>query len=161
MGGCESSEWCQSVGPRWLLYGVLPSLLGCFERGHNQVFREFHASGKFERSLNATFLALISKILGTIDPKDFHPINLVASIYKIIAKILVNILNMVLEKINPKGWLNGRTVWDFEYVPQGLRFETHEVQTDSWGHRNRDSPLELTEGHLQETSCRGPVHPRD
>jgi hypothetical protein len=57
-----------------------------------KVFREFHASGKFERSLNATFLALIPKIPGAVDPKDFRPISLVGSIYKIIAKILANSL---------------------------------------------------------------------
>jgi hypothetical protein len=25
----------------------------------------------------------------------------------------------------PRGWLNGWTTSDFEYAPQGLRFETH------------------------------------
>jgi hypothetical protein len=62
-----------------------------------KVFLDFHASGKFERSLNATFLVLILKILGAVDHKDFHPISLVGSIYKITAKILANKLKMVLE----------------------------------------------------------------
>jgi hypothetical protein len=38
-----------------------------------KVFCEFQVSGKFERSLNATFIALISKIPGAGDPKDFRP----------------------------------------------------------------------------------------
>jgi hypothetical protein len=42
-----------------------------------KVFRDFHARGKFERSLDATFIALIPKILGVVDPEDFHPISLV------------------------------------------------------------------------------------
>jgi hypothetical protein len=67
-----------------------------------KVLHEFHASGKFERSLNATFLALIPKIPGAINPKDFRPISLVGSIYKIIAKILANRLKTVLEKIISK-----------------------------------------------------------
>jgi hypothetical protein len=60
-----------------------------------KVFREFHASGKFERSLNATFLTLIPKIPRVVDHKDFCPISLVGSIYKIIFKILANRLKMV------------------------------------------------------------------
>ena len=64
-----------------------------------KVFRDFHASGKFETSINATFLNFISKISRAVDPKDFRPINLVGSIYKIIAKIIANKLKIELEKI--------------------------------------------------------------
>ena len=40
-----------------------------------KVFHDFHASGKFERSLNATtFITLIPKIPGDVDSKDFCPI---------------------------------------------------------------------------------------
>ncbi|XP_059451119.1 callose synthase 7-like [Corylus avellana] len=67
-----------------------------------KVVFEFHASGKFKRSLNATFLTLILKIPGVVDPKDFYSINLVGSIYKMIAKILVNMLKMGLERIISK-----------------------------------------------------------
>jgi hypothetical protein len=60
------------------------------KEGIMKVLHKFHASGMFERSLNATFLALIPKIHGVVDPKDFRPITMVGSIYKIIAKILAN-----------------------------------------------------------------------
>jgi hypothetical protein len=63
------------------------------------VIRDFHAKSKFGRSLNATFIALIPKISGVVDPKEFCPTSLVNSIYKIIAKILTNRLKIVLEKI--------------------------------------------------------------
>jgi hypothetical protein len=55
-----------------------------------EVFCDFHAKGKFERSLNATFIALIHKISRVVDLKDFRPISLVSGIYKIIAKVLAN-----------------------------------------------------------------------
>jgi hypothetical protein len=55
-----------------------------------KVFCEFHVRGKFGRSLNAMFIALIPKIPGVVDPMDFRPISLVSGIYKIIAKILAN-----------------------------------------------------------------------
>jgi len=46
-----------------------------------KVFRDFHASGKFKRSLIPMFIALISKISGAVNPNDFCPINLTGSIY--------------------------------------------------------------------------------
>jgi hypothetical protein len=64
-----------------------------------KVFSDFHARGKFEKSLNALFILLSSKILGAIDLKDLCPISLVGGIYKIIAMILANRLRMVMEKI--------------------------------------------------------------
>jgi len=67
-----------------------------------KAFRDFHASSKVERILNATFFALISKIPKAINPKYFCSISLVGNIYKIIAKILVKMLKMVLEKIISK-----------------------------------------------------------
>jgi len=61
-----------------------------------KVFRDFHTRGKFERSRNALFIALILKIPGVVDLKNFLPISLVCGICKIIAKILANRLKLVL-----------------------------------------------------------------
>ena len=63
------------------------------------VFHVFHMQGQFEKSLNATFLALIPKKTGTIEIRDFRPISLVGGIYKIIAKVLANGLSLVLGSI--------------------------------------------------------------
>lgn len=63
------------------------------------VFHEFHARGKFEKSINATFIALIPKKARAEDIKDFCPISLVGGVYKIISKVLPNRLKTVLEKI--------------------------------------------------------------
>jgi hypothetical protein len=60
------------------------------------VLHDFHASCKFEKSLNAA-IALISKKSWAIDPKDFWPISLVSGVYKIIAKVLANRLRKVVE----------------------------------------------------------------
>jgi hypothetical protein len=67
-----------------------------------KVFSDFHARGKFEKSLNASFISLILKIPSAIDLKNFRPISLVGGIYKIIAKTLANMLRMVMEKIISK-----------------------------------------------------------
>ena len=53
-------------------------------------FREFHERGRFVKSLNATFLVLVLKKGGVEDLKDFRPISLVGSLYKLLAKVLAN-----------------------------------------------------------------------
>ena len=46
----------------------------------------------FGKSLNATFMDLISKKVGALEVKDFRPISLVSCIYKILVKVLAKIL---------------------------------------------------------------------
>ncbi|RVX03364.1 putative ribonuclease H protein [Vitis vinifera] len=55
-------------------------------------FRQFHETGSFVRSLNATFLVLIPKKGGAEDLKDFRPISLVGGLYKWLAKIMDTML---------------------------------------------------------------------
>jgi hypothetical protein len=54
--------------------------------GIMEVLRDFHDRGFFEKSLNALFISLISKILGAIVLKDFRPISFVGGIYKSLLK---------------------------------------------------------------------------
>ena len=63
------------------------------------VFHHFHVIGQFEKSLNATFIALIPKKATAVEVKDFRPINLVGGVYKILAKVLAIRLRMVLGEI--------------------------------------------------------------
>ena len=62
-------------------------------------FHDFQVTRNSEKSINATFLALIPKKPGAQEYKDFRPISLVTGIYKIIAKVLANRLTVVLDKI--------------------------------------------------------------
>ncbi|WMV29916.1 hypothetical protein MTR67_023301 [Solanum verrucosum] len=55
----------------------------------------FYEHQKFEKSLNATFIALIPKKVGASELKDFRPISLIGGIYKIVAKILAKRLKKV------------------------------------------------------------------
>ena len=64
--------------------------------------KEFHESGRFVRSLNATFLVLISKKGGMEDLRDFRPISLVGGLYKWLTKVLANRLKRVLAKVISK-----------------------------------------------------------
>ena len=59
------------------------------------VFQNFHTQAVFEKSLNASLLALIPKKMDVVEVKDFRPISLVGGIYKIISKVLANQLRRV------------------------------------------------------------------
>lgn len=52
------------------------------------IFQELYEAESFVKSFNAYFLVLIVMLSGTRDIKDFRPINLVGSIYKLIAKVI-------------------------------------------------------------------------
>lgn len=76
---------------------------------------EFHAQGKIERSLNASFVALIPKKARAVDIKYFRPISLVRNVYKIIFKVLANRLKVVLEKVisrSHNAFIRGRQILD-------------------------------------------------
>uniref|UniRef100_A0A2N9J0Z7 Reverse transcriptase domain-containing protein n=1 Tax=Fagus sylvatica TaxID=28930 RepID=A0A2N9J0Z7_FAGSY len=58
--------------------------------------KEVYEHGTFAHSLNATFVALILKKSNALNIRDFRPISLVGSVYKILAKVLANRLKQVL-----------------------------------------------------------------
>ena len=78
-----------------------------------EMFREFHANETFIRSLNATFLVLIPKKGDAEDLKNFRPISLLGSLYKILAKVLANRLKKVKGKVISKAqnaFVDGRQI---------------------------------------------------
>ena len=60
-------------------------------------FDEFFEKGTFAYSLNATFVTLIPKKQNAFKIRDFRPISLIGSVYKILAKVLANRLRRVLD----------------------------------------------------------------
>ena len=61
-----------------------------------ELFKEFYDQKSFAKSLNTTFLVLIPKKGGAEDLGDFRPISLLGGLYKLLAKVLANMLNKVL-----------------------------------------------------------------
>ncbi|GJY86913.1 RNA-directed DNA polymerase, eukaryota [Tanacetum coccineum] len=57
---------------------------------------QFFSNGNFPPGCNSTFITLIPKIHDAKVVKDFWPISIIGSIYKIIAKILSNRLSVVM-----------------------------------------------------------------
>jgi len=64
-----------------------------------KTFQHFYDQGRFERSFNATFIALIPKKKGAKELRDFRPISLIGSIYKILSKVLTERLKRVMSKL--------------------------------------------------------------
>ena len=79
------------------------------------VFEHFHKYSVFEWSLNASFLTLIPKKNNAIDVKDFQPISLVGSVYKLLFMVLANRLRMVLDSLiseSQNAFIDGRQILD-------------------------------------------------
>ena len=83
------------------------------------VFHNFHTQAMFEKSLNASFLALIPKKVDIVEVKDFRTISLASEIYKIISKVLANRLCRVVHKLildSQNAFLKGRQILDFVLI---------------------------------------------
>ena len=79
------------------------------------VFKHFHRYSVFERSLNASFLSLIPKKANAVNIKDFRPISLVGSVYKLLSKVLANRLRVVLDSLisgTQNSFVDGRQILD-------------------------------------------------
>lgn len=61
-----------------------------YDIGHEicDLIFEFFDSGILPKEINQTWVALIPKLDGAVEIKDFRPISMIGSIYKIISKIL-------------------------------------------------------------------------
>jgi hypothetical protein len=78
-------------------------------------FEEFHTHCKFEKSLDATFIALIPKKKDALNIRDFRPISLVGSMYKLLSKVLANRIRLVMESLissSQNAFVGGRQTLD-------------------------------------------------
>ncbi|KAK2657189.1 hypothetical protein Ddye_010241 [Dipteronia dyeriana] len=60
---------------------------------------EFHKGGSTFREINRAFIALILKVIKTETLKDYRPVCLVRSLYKVLAKVLANRLMKMMDSI--------------------------------------------------------------
>ena len=83
------------------------------------VFAEFWNSGVVNIITNETLFCLIPKKVNSSKVKDFRPISLVTSLYKVITKVLSNRISSVMEaKIseNQGAFVKGRQITDLILV---------------------------------------------
>lgn len=80
-----------------------------------KTFQHFYDQWRFERSFNATFIALIPKKKGAIELRDLRPISLIGSIYKILSEMLIERLKRVMAKLvnsQQLAFIKGRQIMD-------------------------------------------------
>jgi hypothetical protein len=89
----------KSPGPDGFTFGFYRHFWKLIENDVVAAVKHFFQSGSIPKGCNSSFIALIPKIPDAKMVKDFRPISLIGSLYKIIAKILANRLVMVLGDI--------------------------------------------------------------
>ncbi|KAK3230021.1 hypothetical protein Dsin_001902 [Dipteronia sinensis] len=90
--------------------------------------QEFFRSGNFLKELNATILALVPKVPNPSKMKDFRLISCCNTLYKIIAKIIVNRIKPCLPDIispSQSAFVAGRRIGDNIILVQELMRNYH------------------------------------
>ncbi|KAL2234689.1 UNVERIFIED_CONTAM: hypothetical protein Sindi_1201100 [Sesamum indicum] len=84
---------------------------------------DFFNTGRILKQINTTLLALIPKVHSPMNVGDFRPISCCNVLYKIIAKLLVQRLSVILDKlISPcqAAFVSGRSIGDNIMLAQEL-----------------------------------------
>ncbi|RVW28776.1 Transposon TX1 uncharacterized 149 kDa protein [Vitis vinifera] len=104
----EEISWRQRSRELWLNEGNNNTRF--FHRMANVHSRRNWLS-RFVKSLNATFLVLVPKKGGAEDLKDFRPISLVGSLYKLLANRIKKVMGKVISK-SQNAFVEGRQILD-------------------------------------------------
>ncbi|GKC60415.1 hypothetical protein Tco_1088013 [Tanacetum coccineum] len=89
----------KSPGPDGFSFGFYRHFWSTIKNDVLEAVNHFLTHGDIPKGCNSSFIVLIPKVLNANMVKDFRPISLIGSIYKIIAKILANRLVNVLDDI--------------------------------------------------------------
>ncbi|GKB77117.1 RNA-directed DNA polymerase, eukaryota [Tanacetum coccineum] len=89
----------KSPGPDGFTFGFYRRFWKVIENDVFEAVKYFFTYGDIPKGCNSSFIALIPKIPDANSVKDFRPISLIGSLYKIIEKILANRLVSVLGDI--------------------------------------------------------------
>lgn len=85
----------------------------------NIFVRYFEANECFTRGVSSSFITLIPKSKDLLTLNDYQPISLIGSLYKIIAKALVNhikrVIGMVINGIQT-GFIDGCNILDGPFI---------------------------------------------
>ncbi|GKD53993.1 RNA-directed DNA polymerase, eukaryota, reverse transcriptase zinc-binding domain protein [Tanacetum coccineum] len=109
----------KSPGPDGFTFIFYRHFWTTIEKDVVEAVKHFFSKAKFPKGCNSSFIALIPKTHDANMVKDFRPICLIGSIYKIIAKILTNRLVGVLGDIVSEvqsAFVEGRQILDGPFI---------------------------------------------
>ena len=86
MFGLKACAIDKAPGPDWYSMGFFVKCWEIMKEDVMATFQNFHSHEIFEKSFNATYIALIPKKNGAKELRDFRQISLVGSVYKLISK---------------------------------------------------------------------------
>nr|GFB51712.1 RNA-directed DNA polymerase, eukaryota, reverse transcriptase zinc-binding domain protein [Tanacetum cinerariifolium] len=109
----------KSPGLDVFTFGFYRRFWNLIENDVYDAVKYFFTYGVIPKGCNSSFIALIPKISDANTIKDFRPISLIGSLYKIIAKILANRLSGVLGDIVNEvqsAFIAGRQILDGPFI---------------------------------------------
>nr|GFB97613.1 RNA-directed DNA polymerase, eukaryota, reverse transcriptase zinc-binding domain protein [Tanacetum cinerariifolium] len=109
----------KSPGPDGFSFGFYRHFWSIIEHDVYLAVKHFFNHRDIPSGCNSSFIALIPKVLDANMVKDFRPISLIGSIYKIIAKILsnrlVNVLGDIVNEVQ-SAFIAGRQMLDGPFI---------------------------------------------
>ncbi|GJX23046.1 RNA-directed DNA polymerase, eukaryota, reverse transcriptase zinc-binding domain protein [Tanacetum coccineum] len=109
----------KSPGPDGFTFGFYRRFWKVIENDVVGVVTYFFHHGIFPKGSNSSFIALILKISDANMVKDYRPISLIGSLYKIIAKILANrLVNVLGDNVNKvqSAFVTDRQILDGPFI---------------------------------------------
>ncbi|GKA67445.1 RNA-directed DNA polymerase, eukaryota [Tanacetum coccineum] len=113
----------KSPGPDGFTFEFFQKFWNIMSNDIFAVVTQFFSTGIFPPGCNSNFIALILKTQDAKVIKDFRPISLIGSIYKIISKILANRLSMVISDLINEvqtAFVPNRQILDGPFIPNEL-----------------------------------------
>ena len=111
----EECDGDKSSGPYGFNFAFVKNFWYLIKDEVRIMFDQFHGNGCLPKAMLAYFVALIPKISSPMELKDFRPISLLGSLYKLLAKVLARRLARVMCLIisqNQSAFLKGRNLAD-------------------------------------------------
>ncbi|WMV46111.1 hypothetical protein MTR67_039496 [Solanum verrucosum] len=105
----------KAPGPDGYTMGFFIKCWDVLKKDIMDTFQNFYEQEVFEKSFNATFIALIPKKKGANELRDYRPISLIGSIYKILSKVLTERLKVVIDRLvdsQQMAFIKGRQIMD-------------------------------------------------